>query len=912
MTKKIPVYPVRIASSTYLKNFVKKNWATDPEEKNRIHPDDRQKLKENIIQVMLSTEEKVRNQLGETVQLICKEDFPKKWQRFLPEVVKRLDTPNPETIFTILNVLESVVRRYRFEAASNELWAEIKFVHDNFFKQLLALLKKISGLISGNQNNQGALTSIFKCLDMICQLFYSLSVQDIPAFVQDHKNDFFSIFLNLIKYNNDLIKPRTMDEPGLLENTKGGICDVLVLYTNKYEEDFNQFVQKFVTTVWDMLTKTDEKAKYDLLVPKAIKFLTTVVSKKWHKDKFGNENSIKVFAEKVIIPQLKLRELDLENFQYNGVEYVRGDMEGSDVDTRRRTTVDFVRGLCKFFEKQVTQILKGYIEVLLKRYQSNPKENWMQKDIAMYIVMALAIRGKTRAHGATELNSYINVGEFFKNQVVPELKSNVKDVPVLKADCLKFIIVFRKHLPVQAYLNLIPIIAQYLKHPNYVVHSYSAHCIERLLNVRDKDGKRRMNKSHLKPYLKPLLAGLFSIFDQDDSQENEYGMKAIMRVCSVGEETLGDVTGIILKNITKILSVVAKNPRNPRFNHYLFETVACLVKNVCKATPSAVESFEKELFIPFQQMLGMETCQEFGPYVFQILSQLLELRTKMTGPYEKIFGALLHPAMWDNKGNIPALIRLLVAYLRVDASVVGNKLEGLLGIFQKLVGNKREDHHGMALISAIIEALPVKSWGKYGGTALKMMFMRLNKSKTQKFTCNFVSFAAFLCYKHGPNTFLGLVDQVQKGVAPSLIQKVIIPNIPKVEGKIERKMCAVGMIDLLCKSKPVASSPQMWGALLVSIINLFELPEQNNYEEEDIMDASARGFKTVYARLANAPERMYDPVQKVKNPKAYLAQSLGALTARMPNTYLGVIKKFPEKYQSALLGYLKAAGVTLK
>ena len=119
---------------------------------------------------------------------------------------------------------------------------------------------------------------------------------------------------------------------------------------------------KFFTAVWNLLTSTNEKqGRCDQLVPKAIKFLTSVVEKEWHKKLFGNQAAITTSSEKVMIPQLKLRESDLEMFNFTGVEYVRHDMEGSDIDTRQRTTVDFVRGLCKVFEKEMTTILKDAI-----------------------------------------------------------------------------------------------------------------------------------------------------------------------------------------------------------------------------------------------------------------------------------------------------------------------------------------------------------------------------------------------------------------------------------------------------------------------------------------------------------------------------------------------------------------------
>jgi len=58
-------------------------------------------------------------------------------------------------------------------------------------------------------------------------------------------------------------------------------------------------------------------------------------------------------CERVVIPQIKLRESDVELFNINGLEYVRMDMEGSNAETRRKTAADFIRGLMVHFEGQV-------------------------------------------------------------------------------------------------------------------------------------------------------------------------------------------------------------------------------------------------------------------------------------------------------------------------------------------------------------------------------------------------------------------------------------------------------------------------------------------------------------------------------------------------------------------------------
>ena len=117
-----------------------------------------------------------------------------------------------------------------------------------------------------------------------------------------------------------------------------------------------------------------------------------------------------------------------------------------------------------------------------------------------------------------------------------------------------------------------------------------------------------------------------------------------------------------IEELKAILSRVCANPSNPTFNHYLFETIASLVRYICAATPAAVDAFEAMLFPPFQQVLANDIA-EFTPYVLQVLAQLLEARTGLSPSYVTLFPPLLMPAMWERPGNIPALVRLLCAYM---------------------------------------------------------------------------------------------------------------------------------------------------------------------------------------------------------------------------------------------------------
>jgi exportin-2 (importin alpha re-exporter) len=199
-----------------------------------------------------------------------------------------------------------------------------------------------------------------------------------------------------------------------------------------------------------------------------------------------------------------------------------------------------------------------------------------------------------------------------------------------------------------------------------------------------------------------LFSALFPVLENEELPENDYVMKCIMRLLTVAGVEIKPVTELVLHHLTISLERVCKNPANPFFNHYLFECIALLVRSCC--SPTAVSTmtetqqmeiftqFESLLFPLFQSILQMDVI-EFVPYVFQILAQLLSYRPVGTGlsdAYRELFPPLLSPSLWLRKGNIPALTDLILAYIYqgLPEIIATNLLEGVLGIFQKLLASK--------------------------------------------------------------------------------------------------------------------------------------------------------------------------------------------------------------------------------
>ena len=89
----------------------------------------------------------------------------------------------------------------------------------------------------------------------------------------------------------------------------------------------------------------------------------------------------------------------------------------------------------------------------------------------------------------------------------------------------------------------------------------------------------------------------------------------------------------------------------------------------------------------------------------------------------------------------------------------------------------------------------------------------------------------------------------------------------KVSGTTERKICAVGIIKLLCETPAMMTTyAGQWPDLLTALVALFELPEDDNIPDDehfiDIEDTS--GYQSAYSQLVFAGKREDDPVKGIQ------------------------------------------------
>ncbi|KAK9910161.1 hypothetical protein M0R45_034135 [Rubus argutus] len=390
---------IRQAASVNFKNHLKVRWAPAPNsDEPSIMDAEKEQIKALIVSLMLNATPKIQGQLSEALVLIGKHDFPRLWPTLLPELIASLQKASQAgdyaSINGILGTANSIFKKFRYEYKTNDLLLDLKYCLDNFAAPLLEIFLKTANLIDAAANAGGgdsaALKPLFESQRLCCRIFYSLNFQELPEFFEDHMNEWMNEQRKYLATSYPALES-SPDGLALVDELRAAVCENINLYMEKNEEEFQAYLNGFALAVWNLLTSVSQASSRDQLAVTAIKFLTTV-STSVHHNLFAGDGVIPQICQGIVIPNVRLRDEDEELFDMNYIEFIRRDMEGSDLDTRRRIACELLKGIATNYKQQVTNLVSVQIQNLLSSFATNPSVNWKDKDCAIYLVVSLATK----------------------------------------------------------------------------------------------------------------------------------------------------------------------------------------------------------------------------------------------------------------------------------------------------------------------------------------------------------------------------------------------------------------------------------------------------------------------------------------------------------------------------------------
>ncbi|KAK9386894.1 Cse1-domain-containing protein [Lipomyces mesembrius] len=881
-------HTTRLAGALFFKNFIRRKW-TDEEGNYLIPGADVNAVKNEIVGLMITQPPFIQVQLGEAISIMADSDFPDRWQNLVDDLVSRLSPTDLAVNNGVLQVAHSIFKRWRPLFRSDALFMEIKLVLDKFCMPFMKLFQRTDELITENQNNKAALEPLFQSLLLIIKIYFDLNCQDIPEFFEDHIDLLMGLVHKYLQYSNPVIETDDDNETGPLEQVKASICELIQLYSQRYGDVFGAILPSFVDTTWTLLTTTGLEPKYDLLISRALSFLTTVTKSPERAQVFSSSDILQQIVEKVVLPNMSLRTSDEELFEDDPIEYTRRDLEGSDSDTRRRAATDFLRELKERFEGLVTDVVMSYVQRYLQQYSADRSANWQLKDTAVYLFSSVAVKGTITASGVSATNMLLDVVGFFSQNIAPDLVEPSTH-PILKVDAIKFIHTFRNQLTKQQLLEAFPVLSSMFLSPEYVVYTYAAITIERILSIRQPSSSHLLfDKEDVGPVAQALLTNLFGLIEKgrtpEKLAENEFLMKCVMRVLMTSKDSIVPFSDSLIQHLAGIVTETSKNPSNPKFSHYTFESVAIVIRFV---SPVKLGAFDSILFPVYLNILGQDVT-EFVPYVFQLLSQMLDVSPQAALPdgYTQLIQPILSVSLWDARGNIPALTRLLQSILAKAPTIFGamNLLEALLGVFQKLLSSRANDHLGLDLLESILYYIPRVQISQYADPIANIILVRLEKSRTEKLVLRVTHLIYFLASAPaavdkllGPNFATELFDVTPNALFGDIFMHFVLAATPKLHSPLDKKLAIVGLTKILFDSSVFLqrySSRWEAGARVLletlqsnSLVDAFEGGDELPEAEEDL------AFGASFVKLNAVVWKGHDPAGAVTDVKKFVGETI--------------------------------------
>lgn len=900
----------RLAGALFFKNFIRRKWV-DENGTHLLSNDQVELIKKEIVPLMISLPTNLQMQIGDAISIIADSDFPDKWPNLLQDLTIRLSPNDMNLNKGVLTVAHSIFKRWRPLFRSDELFLEIKLVLDIFTVPFLNLLKTVDEQITLNVNDVNKLNILFDVLLLLIKLYYDFNCQDIPEFFEDNIKEGMSILHKYLSYNNPLLDdPDDPDHVTTLIKVKSSIQEVVQLYTTRYEDVFGPMINEFMEITWQLLTSISSDSKYDLLVSKSLSFLTAVSRNPKYFVMFNSEDAMNKLTDQIILPNVTLRESDIELFEDDPIEFIRRDLEGSDDDTRRKACTDFLKELKENNQSLVTNIFLNHMKIFFEKYQSDPLEFWKFKDLYIYLFTTLAINGTLSTNGVSSTNPLLDVIDFFNTQILPDLTNSSIPHVILRVDAIKFIYIFRNQLGKNRLIEIMPLLAKFLQSGDYVLYSYAAITIERILTIRESLTSSTLifNKNDLTGSGEILLKNLINLIlsqgaSPEKLAENEFLMKASFRVLQTAESTLSHMYPEILNQLIGVVTIIAKNPSNPRFSHYTFEAIGVIINySNIELLPKSIES----IMPTFLNILS-EDIQEFIPYVFQIVAFCSEKNSNIPDSIKQLAQPLLAPTVWDLKGNVPAVTRLLKAFINTDSSIFPD-LVPVLGVFQRLIASKAYEVYGFEILETVMLTINMDRLQPFLKQIAVLLLQRLQNSKTERFVKKLVVFLGLISFKHGGDFVVQFIDEVQDGLFLQIWSNFVITTIPTMANLLERKITLLGLSRLPLESNLfITKYSQLlgitWENILKCLIseNVSQL-NTGNIDLDNIEEIST--FGSSFSKLISINEKSIDPMPEIgltndfKNYMAKLIKQYYQQNADMVNT--NVIPQLSEMAKNTL------------
>ncbi|KAI8100099.1 armadillo-type protein [Halteromyces radiatus] len=429
----------RQAAAIYFKNRLVKAWNRNKQATTPISEEDRNVVKQSILQAMVTAPNAVKVQLTSCLHTILSNDFPEQWSQFVGELENLLSSNDPRLVYVGLLALREVVRVYQWKSSEKR----------EPLQQIIALTFPAIQNIGTNLVSSDSLEAA-EMLKLTLKIYHAGIQVDLPKTLQDSSSivPWGTLFLQLIDKPIPFdVLPTDSEERekypwGKTKKwayhclnrlfAKYGNPALLTPSASKYIPFAKNFVSNFAPNVLQAYLRQVEGwikneiwISHKCLALTAAFFDNSVKHKTtWQIIKPHTETLVAHF----IFPQLCFSNEDEELWNDDPVEFVHKKVDPlEDIHSPETNASNLLITLARDRKKHTFMGILGFINGVLNKYLETPddQKNGREKDGALNMIACLSYQILQKKSPVANM-----MEPFFVSHVFPEFKSRF---PYLRA-----------------------------------------------------------------------------------------------------------------------------------------------------------------------------------------------------------------------------------------------------------------------------------------------------------------------------------------------------------------------------------------------------------------------------------------------------------------------------------------------
>ncbi|KAI9281483.1 armadillo-type protein [Sporodiniella umbellata] len=429
----------RQAAAIYFKNRLNKAWDGERESAVPINDDDRNMVKQTILQALVTAPNQVQVQLTSTLNTILTNDFPEKWPNFVGELEKFITSTDVRLVYVGLLTLREVTKAYQWKTGNRR----------EPFRQLVKLtfpaIQGIASSLIASDTVEAA-----EMLKLTLKIYHSGSQTELVKCLQDPSSlvPWGTLFLQLIekKIPNQAL-PSDADERERYPwwKTKKWAYHCLNRLFSKYGNpatmgrsaaEYTSFAKSFSSNfapniLQAYLNQIESWIKKEIWIPNKCLALTSSFFADCVKNKTTwllLKPHVETLVAHFVFPQLCFSDEDQELWDEDPVEFVHKKVDPlEDFHSPQTNAMNFLIDLARDRKKHTFMGILNFVNSVLNKYLEAPQDqrNPREKDGALCMIGGLSYQVLQKKSPVANM-----MEPFFVTHVFPEFKS---EHPFLRA-----------------------------------------------------------------------------------------------------------------------------------------------------------------------------------------------------------------------------------------------------------------------------------------------------------------------------------------------------------------------------------------------------------------------------------------------------------------------------------------------